>query len=260
MLFIFKISLKIGVHFYAIILRVSFLICGDFNARTASHPDYVEDDNSIHMHVLPDDYQLDAPMQRTSEDCGFNKYGTNLLDFCKLTGFRILNGRVGQDRNIGKYTYVGSTGKSLVDYVIASQALFPAVCTFRVDDPNILSDHCLIHFSLSSAIHQQEESSRSGTPLMYKYVWDSAQAEAYQASLEAEDIKVAFTNLISHIDSAETADDINSNISSFQKVMDSACAPLFKRNIPQMILHIMSQNSHGFQMNVEKKEVHFIDI
>ena len=36
--------------------RCTFLICGDFNAGTASYPDYVEDDNSVHMHVLPDDY------------------------------------------------------------------------------------------------------------------------------------------------------------------------------------------------------------
>ena len=103
------------------------------------------------------------------------------------------------DKNIGKCTYVGSTGKSLVDYVIASQSLFPAINTFRVDDPNILSDHCLIHFSLLLLAHDgapgQNVDAGSGSYLDYKYIWDSTQAEACQAALELEDVKVAFRNL-----------------------------------------------------------------
>ena len=58
-------------------------------------------------------------------------------------------------------------------------------------------------------------------------------AEAYQAALELEDIKVAFRNLQTGISSAETAEDINSNVCSFQRVMDSVCAPLFKSNVKQ---------------------------
>ena len=212
------------------------LISGDFNARTATYADYVEDDSSEHVHVLPDDYQTDAPLHRMSEDKGFNHFGTKkLLDFCKLTGLRILNGRVGLDKNIGKCTYVGSTGKSFVDYIIASQSLFPAINTVRIDDPNILSDHCLIHFSLLLLAHDgatgQNVDAESGSSLDYKYIWDSTQAEAYQAALELEDIKVAFRNLQAGISSAETAEAINSNVCSFQRVMDSVCAPLFKRNV-----------------------------
>ena len=56
---------------------------------------------------------------------------------------RILNERVGADSNVGKYTYVSSIGKSVVDYVIASQSLFSRINTFSVDEPNILSDHCI---------------------------------------------------------------------------------------------------------------------
>ena len=37
--------------------------------------------------------------------------GQIYLIICKLTGLRIVNGRVGQDRGIGKCTYVGSMGK-----------------------------------------------------------------------------------------------------------------------------------------------------
>ena len=77
------------------------MICGDLNAQTATNADYVVDDTSDHVHVLPaDDYQTDIPMHRMSEDKGFNNFGSNLLDFCKHTGYRILNGRVGQDKTL----------------------------------------------------------------------------------------------------------------------------------------------------------------
>ena len=51
--------------------KCKFLISGDFNARTATYADYVEDDSSEDVHVLLDDYQTDAPLHRMSEDKGF---------------------------------------------------------------------------------------------------------------------------------------------------------------------------------------------
>ena len=62
---------------------------------------------------------------------------------------RILNGRLGDDRNIGKYTYVASTGSSVVDYVISTPNMFKFVSHFVVHEPNILSDHCIIDFDLT---------------------------------------------------------------------------------------------------------------
>ena len=95
----------------------------------------------------------------------------------------------------------------------------------------------MIHFSLLLLAHDgatgQNVDAGSGSSLDYKYIWDSSQAEAYQAALELEDIKVAFRNLQTGISSAETAEAINSNVCSFQRVMDSVCAPLFKRNVKQ---------------------------
>ena len=40
--------------------------------------DYVEDDTVEHIHVLPDDYLVDTPLGRVSEDKGFEHVrGTN---------------------------------------------------------------------------------------------------------------------------------------------------------------------------------------
>ena len=71
-----------------------------------------------------------------------------LLDLCKQTGLRILNGRSCDDKQ-GRYTYIGPRGSSLVDYVITSQNLIQHVGTFKVNDPNIMSDHCIVDFSLN---------------------------------------------------------------------------------------------------------------
>ena len=96
----------------------SLLICGDFNSRTSVNPDFVADDDPVHMSVLPDEYIPDVELPRFSEDKGHvNNNGLLLLEFCKQTGLRIVNGRVGIDKRIGKYTFVGSRGYSVVDYV-----------------------------------------------------------------------------------------------------------------------------------------------
>ena len=54
------------------------------------------------------------------------------------------------------------------------QSLFLAINTFRVDDPNTLSDHCLIHFSLLLLAHDgangQNVDAGSGSSLDYKYI------------------------------------------------------------------------------------------
>ena len=57
----------------------SFMICGDFNARTTTLPDFVNDDSSDQIPALTDDYSIDLPLERASEDKGFNRYGSQLL-------------------------------------------------------------------------------------------------------------------------------------------------------------------------------------
>ena len=57
-----------------------------------------------------------------------------LLDLCKQSGMRILNGCCNGDKD-GKFTYVGSKGSSVVDYVITSQNMLLFVDHFGVIVP-----------------------------------------------------------------------------------------------------------------------------
>ena len=126
---------------------VIFLLCWDLNAHSSNKPDFVNNDNTEHISVLPDDYVSDTQMPRYSQDEGhINSNGHLLLDFCIQTCLRIMNGRVGNDEGVGKYTFVGSRGSNFVDYVLASQNLFPFVKEFDIQDANMLSDHYVINF------------------------------------------------------------------------------------------------------------------
>ena len=46
----------------------NILICGDLNAHTKVKPDFVVDDNTVHMSVHPDEYIADVELQRFSDD------------------------------------------------------------------------------------------------------------------------------------------------------------------------------------------------
>ena len=83
-----------------------------------------------------------------SEDKIVNLNGRKLLDFGRQNELRIYNGRLGDDRNIGKFTFRASSGRSVVDYVITNITMFEAIQSFKICDPNIFSDHCVLEISI----------------------------------------------------------------------------------------------------------------
>ena len=76
------------------------MLCGGFYNRTGRAPDY---DNNIN--VLN---------ERCNEDGLINKYGWSLLNFCINTEFKIANGRMFDDKGIGRYTYYSAMGASTI--------------------------------------------------------------------------------------------------------------------------------------------------
>ena len=165
-------------------MSISYL--GDLNARTANLADFVEDDSVDHVDVLPDDNSADTPMSGMSADTGTNQFGTCLLDLCKQSGLRIINGRFGAES--GKYTYLTDRGSSVVDYVLATQNLFNHIEYMKVYDPNILSDHCLISFGLSRVSQVRNENAsieESTSPLQYRYIWSTDRSKCYTRELNS---------------------------------------------------------------------------
>ena len=217
------------------------------NAHTSNYADFVINDSDF-IDVLPLDYIVDEPMQiqRQSQDKGrLNNHGTMLLDMCKQTGLRIMNGRCGEDKS-GQYTHVGSRGSSVVDYVVSSQHLFKHVSNFRIESPNILSDHCCINFSFefndqNSTGNLNACSSNEGVNC--KYVWKNDDSKTmFIDSLSSDDILNKLQSFTFKVDNAACANDIDCCITSFSGIIEEVASP-FKHNIRVS----NSENSHDLQ-------------
>ena len=135
-------------------------LCGDYNARTGILPDFdfhADGSNAGLNELLPHDdlgiYDLIDEMRhqdtRSSRDkSAVNKHGIQLLELCKSAGILILNGRIGHDKGIGEFTRDDTTGKSVVDYAIATPKLFKLVRDLRVHRKFLESDDRPISLSI----------------------------------------------------------------------------------------------------------------
>ena len=104
-------------------LNVELILSGDLNARTANLNDYIvcKDD----VKELQEIYELidgDIGIERISEDKITNKFGHELLNFCKVHSLYIANGRFGDLSSMS--TFINRNGQSLIDYFVVSKNVF----------------------------------------------------------------------------------------------------------------------------------------
>jgi hypothetical protein len=80
-----------------------------------------------------------------------NRYGNMLLEFCKGNSLFIVNGRVGKDKHIGRFT---CRNASVVDYCISSPYFFKSFKDFDIlDSSKLYSDggsHLLVFIIFST--------------------------------------------------------------------------------------------------------------
>ena len=102
------------------------IIMGDTNARIGEENDFVEN-NYLNA---PDDYlptpynfevDINVKKRKTLDNKELSGHHKQLLDFCKATGFKILNGRIGDDGKIGNFTCHTAAGSSIVDYFLTRE-------------------------------------------------------------------------------------------------------------------------------------------
>ena len=206
-------------------------------------------------------------MPRSSEDeVHVNNNGLLLLDFCKQTGLRIMNGRVGNDQGIGKYTFVGSRGRSLVDYVLSSQLMFKFIKDFEVQEPNILSDHCLDRFCFvfsCDRVNNQEYDQYETVDSKYK--GNSECKAEFILCLQQNTISDQLASLNANISNCINGDEIESCVSDFVNIIDEMSTPLFKKTFQNPATNESSDKSFtnksdtiGLVKCVEKKGSVFI--
>ena len=148
---------------------------GDFNSRTGKYSDCVSQEGNT-MITNDQSHLSSGSTQRNSFDNNINNHGKRLLEICRSADLRILNGRVSGD-SLGRATFHGKAGISVVDYAICDQTLFSHILNFIVKEPTYLSDHSplVTWLCTDTDIRNQDPSPESDTltRLPKQFMWES---------------------------------------------------------------------------------------
>ena len=107
---------------------------------------------------IPDDFEVNTNRRRkTLDNIEVSGNHKQLLNFCKATGLKILNGRVGDDREMGNFTCHTPAGSSTVDYCLTRERNFDLVENFYVGEINTISDHAYLQLRLKINISEAIE-------------------------------------------------------------------------------------------------------
>ena len=88
------------------------------------------------------------------------KNGTSSMFVSSMRLCRYLNR---MNNASSKMTFIGHQGASVIDHVLCDRRALEYVCDYKVHDVNILSDHCVLTFSVSTGRSNKEgEGSREG--------------------------------------------------------------------------------------------------
>ena len=214
--------------------NTKYIITGDFNARTATENDYIENDQADYV-PLPDDYVIDTvPPKRISKDKHPpTNYGWKLLDLCKSCSLRIINGRIGKDREIGEYTYHSTRGSSVVDYIICSNESLNLVSNFEIlDIGQEVSDHNMLMCTIKTKL---QDDTTCDKPVK-KYSWDVQKRETFRNNLIH--VKPDIETVVNEICDSSSYDEIIYGIHTITGIIQSVADPLFSKVVRKCgILH-----------------------
>lgn len=171
---------------------------GDFNARTGLEPDFIFNDTCKYIDVHTD-YTVDTALSRNNLDTKIpDKHGKLLLNLCKSSGLRILNGRKLGDLQ-GNFTCFNHRGNpSVIDYMLCDVDIFNEVEYFQVQDLVPFSIHCMISCVLkarwctSKNTCSEDDIRLNNVPI--QYFWSPTNANLWRRAMNCDDT-------ISHIES-----------------------------------------------------------
>ena len=211
-------------------------LCGDFNARTSNHADFIISNGKDRHDLCSVLYNYDKDQflnkERLSEDAKMNKYGRELLELCKSSDMRIMNGYF--DNTTATYTCYTANGKSLIDYLICDAYCFSKLSTFIIDPLNSDSDHRPLLFSFqlsisSQMVQKRQESSRlrdRNTNRYFRYVFDPIKAHGLINSLNSNECESILDKLVDNIICDTGADSV---LDTMYSLLNTAISQNFKK-------------------------------
>ena len=220
-----------------------YITC-DFNSRTASSVDYIEFDKYIDQDLSMVLDTCNIP-ERTNKDRVLNYNGLRLIGLCHTTGMLIANGRLLNDKYIGKFTFCSHIGQSTVDYLLMNFTDFNTLSYFDILEFNEHSDHAPVSFHLllkpKNAEHNQEIKTESITR---KIVWDKSKVEHFKLQLQNK--QDSFNQLIT-----EHTDSIDNTVHSFTRLLHDIAFDTFGKTFQTKASHIEHTKTHNAWFDID---------
>ena len=204
-------------------LGLPFLLAGDENAHMGTLIDFIENDPHVAEFTgclvldeeeSPEDIFQSNPYctshRYNQEKININSTGRKAISFCITENFKVVNGRFGADKFLGRATcFKGQP--SVTDHALVCDQMFKRVSDFCVDifDPNMSDFHAPFSITLdirdSSASPEIDESNESiceeskdtifqNAPNM-KFSWNTELKEKFKALACEIDLKKFFKKL-----------------------------------------------------------------
>ena len=175
-----------------------------------------------------------CPIRRNSYDNEINNHGKRLLDICKSAELKILNGRVWGD-TLGRPTFHGRNGISVIDYAICDQDLFSNVSNFVVSQPCSISDHSSIITSINiNTTIVEPESSIENNPLSrlpMQFLWENDSASKFKDFLRSPNLQMLIRD---YLDDDNSFLDVNTRLKKVEHMLISAAKRSLKIRKPKL--------------------------
>jgi len=169
-------NLEKVIHNYA---NEPVFIAGDFNGRIGQLDG--------HPLISSNDYLLHS---RTSADEKSNPRGHQLLQFCEENELVVLNGRTNSD-SIGEFTFVETTGTSVIDYFMIN----PLAIDF-VRDMEVVNTSCSAHSALQLLLACEVVPRKSVVYEHPKIIFKTNKVENFQERFQSN--LTYFSNILSY--------------------------------------------------------------
>ena len=198
--------------------NLPFLILGDENAHTGTLIDYIENDPFVAEYtgcIVLDNEENQIELFKSNPHCTAHRYnqekiainstGRKAISFCITENFKIINGRFGSDKFLGRPTcFKGQP--SVTDQALACDKMFKRITDFHVDlfDPNMSDYHApfSITFDISDITPINEildesdvdSDSYQNAPSM-KFTWNNDLKSEFKSAADKLDTDLLLTML-----------------------------------------------------------------
>ena len=187
--------------------------------------DYIVNDRLI-QDIDGEEYEPDKPIQRVLKDRVVDSHGRKLIELCKSSNIRIVNGRLYEDKGIGGFTFCNSLGSSVIDNVLTNNNNFDCISCFKVERLNEWSDHAPVTFDLNickrTQCHNEVEQNQS----FCVYKWNNENRELFRRVIIGN--LPEFNNIVNSIDTTNKSS-INKAVDQFSYEIQIAAEPLFAK-------------------------------